>query len=1127
VSSRKKAFLLGIIFFLSSLVLASYFILSNPDMLRQLVLQQIDEVFGQKIRIEAVDVSMFPHPQIELRNVVLGEQNGTTPFFRASRVALDIRIFPLLKDQIVPKHLLIVKPELIVRRDVLRKWVLANGDGGPLGISTLAKGFLVPAITLTQGRVTFVDEFHPQGHQTLVMEDISLGIKKGSDPVNMDLTLTGTIPQSAELGVMSLYSSIEVLPVVASFNQAPSLHQFNNIKVSGRFNLQNIQVDEVEEFFQLTSIPVSRYGVSNFQGDFTLTPGLAGFDLAFLNYQFDSQTVDFTGNANISGLFSEDLPTFFFGLSAHPIALKEIPQLFPPEALPPSLIQALEAGQLGGMLQVVKANIAGSPRPDVGVSFGGEFLLTKGNVDLGETWGRAEEIQARIVLHPDEVHIEQVTGVYDSIPVTFGKAKINLASPGLWFESSLQGEMPGPKLISILQRIFSDDDMPEFFTSTQGTSGSGQLAIRFAGPLSQPEEVQFQDASYQVTDGTLDVESLGFQLSDIEGTIDFSQRHVGFTDVHGQFGQSPFILQGAIRLEETNSFDAFHIHGQLHEDDVEHWIIRDPSLHTYIQGSAEMDMVLSGPMESPNFQSGFELNPVTLNFPNIFHKPEGVPGSLALEGRVYSTGEILFKRIDFSVLPFHLSGRATIQTKPTMVFDTSFTTDPIDLKALPKGVVLGDPMVTDGTLEMTLNLTGRGFEWKNWKKNGWFALSDGVIDNPKLDDKVEQVFLRVKFSEDIAEVKRFDFSINDSLARATGTIRHWDSQPQVTFDISSPQFDLDLLIPKGERSPIRDFLELVADSCEVKGVMRFERAWYKDLLFIPLQGNVQIHNKIVGVDQIHGTIETGEVKGRLLVYLPKNKPATVKTWVDLTNVPLEPAFSSFIPDKYQHERLMTGHVNVKGAIQGDGRDTRGTFPTLQGNFDVEILDGRIERGTVVPKILTILNLPVILQGKVDLTKKGYPFDKQSATILVHDGVFSSENIVIESPVVPMTAAGAYDLHNDQLDLIMAVSPFGSYSDLLKKIPVFGLLFEGEREAIDTALFEVKGSIHQPEVTYRPLQSFQAGLTGLAKFAINVLKNTVTLPLKLLTPSETPSSNVPAPPRSDHQELEEESAFDNP
>jgi hypothetical protein len=402
-----------------------------------------------------------------------------------------------------------------------------------------------------------------------------------------------------------------------------------------------------------------------------------------------------------------------------------------------------------------------------------------------------------------------------------------------------------------------------------------------------------------------------------------------------------------------------------------------------------------------------------------------------------------------------------------------------------------------------------------------------VIDNPKLGEKIEQVFLRVKFSEDIAELKRFDFSIKDSQAQATATIRHWDSQPQVTFDVTSPQFDLDLLIPKGERSPLRDFLELVADSSEVKGVMRFEKAWYKDLQFSPLRGNLQIHNKIVGVDQIQGMIESGEVTGRLLVDLPKEKPATVKTWFDVQRVPIEQAFSSFIPQEYQKERLMTGAVNVKGAIQGHGRDDRGTFPTLQGNLDVEILDGRIERGTVIPKILSILNLPIILQGKVDLSKDGYPFDKQSATILIKDGVFTSENIVIDSPILPMTAAGEYDLPNDQLDLFTAVSPFGSYSELLKKIPVFGLLFEGEREAIDTALFEVKGSIHDPDITYRPLKSFQAGLTGLAKFAINILKNTITLPVTLMTPSEEPHPKTAPPSQSDSQDSEGDPSFDNP
>jgi len=66
--------------------------------------------------------------------------------------------------------------------------------------------------------------------------------------------------------------------------------------------------------------------------------------------------------------------------------------------------------------------------------------------------------------------------------------------------------------------------------------------------------------------------------------------------------------------------------------------------------------------------------------------------------------------------------------------------------------------------------------------------------------------------------------------------------------------------------------------------------------------------------------------------------------------------------------------------------------------------------------------------------------------------------------------------------------------LLKDIPLFGLLIKGERKGLMTALFEVKGLRTKPEVTYLPLESFTGGVKGLAQFAIDVLKNVVTLPI---------------------------------
>ncbi|MGH7181792.1 MAG: AsmA-like C-terminal domain-containing protein, partial [Nitrospiraceae bacterium] len=206
-------------------------------------------------------------------------------------------------------------------------------------------------------------------------------------------------------------------------------------------------------------------------------------------------------------------------------------------------------------------------------------------------------------------------------------------------------------------------------------------------------------------------------------------------------------------------------------------------------------------------------------------------------------------------------------------------------------------------------------------------------------------------------------------------------------------------------------------------------------------------------------------------------------------------------------------------IRGHGRNPHGLYPTLNGKVDLLIENGRILKSQerAIWKIISILNLPAVLQGKVDLEKEGLPYSKITATILVQNGLFETENLIIDSPIVKVTAAGSYDSPTDQVDMVWAVSPFGSYSQFLKTIPLFGRLFAGDRKGIATALFSVKGSIEDPDVTYLPMKSFATGVTGLAQLAFDILKNTIMLPIDLMTPDEDkgerkelPSSPEPVP-----------------
>jgi len=379
------------------------------------------------------------------------------------------------------------------------------------------------------------------------------------------------------------------------------------------------------------------------------------------------------------------------------------------------------------------------------------------------------------------------------------------------------------------------------------------------------------------------------------------------------------------------------------------------------------------------------------------------------------------------------------------------------------------------------------------------------------DGPIQDLYLRVHFVKNGAEIKRLSFRVLDSDVALEGTIRNWTTKPTITAKIESNQMDLDLLIPKGERSPIRDFLETLAATSKVNATASMARGHYKHLKFGSLSARIMIQDGVLDVDRMSGQSPSGTVAGRIVVQLPSHEPAAAEISVRATGWQVEDVLKFLGPKA----GMATGEARVTGTMRGHGRNPHGLYPTLNGKVDVLIENGRIFKSQerAIWKIISILNLPAVLQGKVDLEKEGLPYNKISATVLARNGLFETENLIIDSPIVKITAAGNYDLPTDQVDMVWAVSPFGSYSQFLKTIPLFGRLFAGDRKGIATALFSVKGSIEDPEVTYMPMKSFATGLTGLAQLAFDILKNTVMLPIDLMTPDEDQGvgkDSIPAP-----------------
>jgi hypothetical protein len=350
-----------------------------------------------------------------------------------------------------------------------------------------------------------------------------------------------------------------------------------------------------------------------------------------------------------------------------------------------------------------------------------------------------------------------------------------------------------------------------------------------------------------------------------------------------------------------------------------------------------------------------------------------------------------------------------------------------------------------------------------------------------------------------------EFRVKDSEAVVTGFVKHWNTKPQVSVMWDAPRFDLDLLIPKDERSVLRDGFEWLASHGKLEGSILIKAPIYKSFTGKNLSAELNIHENLVAVDKIQAMVEKfGNVKGRAFIHLPPGKPAAVRASFEGYNLPFEKVLKVF-DDKH---RFISGQMDIRGKVQGHGRDESGILPTLEGGIKLSLRNGYVRKGTVLPKILRILNLPHVLQGKVSFEKTGFPYETVATTLNIKEGKFSTKDFRLKSPIMNATAAGTYESRRDHLDGVVAVSPFGAYFDALKAIPLFGTIFSGDRKGITTAMFSMIGPLAEPEVVYMPKESLKNGLTGVAQLAFDILKNTVLVPAKVLKESSKDSAPPP-------------------
>ena len=1103
VSKRKR--LISILFLIVLLCVAGvvYVATFHVDDLQRVVRDLIARSFGKHVVIEQVHVSFFPYPQLELRDVSINDPRAGSPIFQASRVQLDVSFLSLMQETPMPNALVIENAFLALERNENGQWnyveILQRDPTDQMGTGTWLLG---RSLTLTNGSFYLEDRYQRESAFTVRAEEVELQVEQLVLDGPTEVFLSARL---SERDTGSVFSSHGTLQHVGGFL---GIESTTRRETSPQFDLHTrVELDRktllhLADLFNAREVLVGLQGRTKAQGHVHFAPGPQGYDLVLSDLVVLAGGIDLNADVSVTGLLQPEPPTFSVQWRSTPIAIQRLPQLLPEKVIPSDLRDAIHRQAISGKIQAISATLTGSARKEVGYSLTGTFQFSEGTMSFGPKWGKAEGITGTMHIQPDQIRLSDFHGQYQQIPVTQGEGTIVFTEEGPWFTTAFGGKVSSKKVVDFMQNTFEWNVPFHPVKSLQDKAGSGLLSMRFAGPLRDFRSITFQSAEYHPERIAIQLPGLQGPLTQVEGTLAFSQTHLRFEKITGRYGQSDFQIEGKMKFGEQPYLDGIRIQGRFSEHDVSTLFSNQAlSAQKMVSGKADYLFMVAGKLQRPTMKGKIALRGLEILLPGILYKPQTLDGNLEFHGQIGNKHRVAFERVVLTLPSVRFVGQGAFDYDQTLTFNASLTAEPIRFESLPSELELFDKTFSAGTLKGVVNLRGTGNDWKSWNKSGWVALTNGVLNVEDVGAPIAQVAFQVKLAGHTAELKQLQGNFEGSQVKAKGIIRTWDSKPNVNLALTSPQFNVESLLSNEESSPLRKFLGKIAKTAKVVGTLRFDRASYHHLHFQKLTGRLRIENGIILIDRIRGKADDGTIQGRLLAHFPVQRPITMKTWFKVNEVPLLTLQRTFFDEEMLEKRLVTGLLSAEGTLQGHGRNPHGVLPTLKGNLKLSIMDGRIKRGTVIPKLLVLMNLPSILQGTVDLEKEGYPFDRQTGTLTVADGRIVSKDIVMDGPILKMTAAGQYDMVNDALDVVTAASPLGPYFDLLQKIPFFHLLLDGEEHGVALAMFSVKGSLHAPTIEPLVVESFASGLTGLGKLAFTILKNTITLPQKILFPEE--------------------------
>ncbi len=1084
-------------------------VLSDTGWVKESLIEQLEEMVGGPIQIATMNLHLFPVPKIYLEDVSVQTLEPDAVTFRANLVEVAVGWNSFWDENVSISRIILDQPKLTVELP------LAPKPEEPIEWQFPA----IQQLVFRNGQLHLRHKFSNQTPQSLNWEMIQLTVTQAEEEGPSLIRLSARIPNPQFSSALTFKGELTALePRVTS----PSTEEFPvipPINIEGQIEGSHLNLSQFVQFANGQRLEPPIHTEANIQGDFSFTIQEDTDNLTMKDFHFSLDDWSFVGQGSLVDVFFDSTRLDISG-SSSPVALERLSSLLPHDWISADVQTVLREHQVIGTLELEQGSFHIPFHENAELEAEGLIRVAGGQFLPAPDQPLFTDVSGSVSFSPSALKFSQVRGHIKPLTITAPEATMQMEenafqlsvpsiqiAEGDWalsgnVEFSHQQESPPVLVVSASSRPVSLQHFsrilpkPWLPPSVQNIlmeldiDGEMELLTGSVQWIGDEANTLIPEAVFRIAEGTIQIDPDHPPLSNVSGGIVLGADLFRFLDVEASIANSKIVVKEAT-LEQKDSeywldlkgkgrFSAHDVYQALLQDPRSQALLPQLDLYHRAQGNIQIALGMQGPLNNPE---KFQISEghLLLDDIHLFSTKNELPLRQLNGELTFDNQGIAIQRFNGQLgdSPVDIKGqwafRKNSQSSNLTIAGSLFSRDLHTL--FP--AIRENFSTLEGPIEATLSLSGATSRPDYLAQ---FDLTNMSLIVKDIFHKPLGIPAAIKLKGSVYE----DAAIR--MTKGTLSIPPYTLEAQGRLSWSDPPYIRALVQTESGTGAIFPEGVIIGDEnlrLSSLGIIWGLEGKSWNWTTWSMKGTVEGSNRNA---QTTTSNSNEDIQSVSIKWAQKNQEG--KGEVTLKKIPIE----SLLVAQSGSSPPLTGITSLTTSLHMGLDSPEQMQRSLTGKGTVQLQKGLIQTGPVLSKILGILNVPSLLMGKVNLLEEGLPFDALTGTFSIDKGLLTTQDLALKSPVIKLTAAGTYDLPTENLESMIAVSPFGAYSNLLKDIPLFGSLIKGERKGFLTALFEVKGPRTKPEVTYLPIESFAGGLKGLAQVPIDVLKNIITLPI---------------------------------